>query len=492
MLESLHKPYVQDVLWGRRPNGQKVPLGPKREALYLRYEDKLDVNPILTRQLVSFQANKKVPFYRWFKYKEAFSSELVRYLLSIFRASRPYQRGFRILDPFAGAGTTLTTAAEMGCTATGIEILPVGFALIRARLAGRQVDADMFEYHVNKVRALSFDAPGPTSFHFPHLRITRGAFSQETEHALSAYVSFVNTIADPDVRYLFRFACLAILEEVSFTRKDGQYLRWDSRSARSLNSTFDKGKIPEFRSAILRQLEIMLEDIKGRKNYFPEESVEIIEGSCLQELPKLAAGSFDLIITSPPYANRYDYTRTYALELAFMGNAEETIKHLRQSLLSCTVENKSKREQLAREYVSRDSQDFYVSAVEVFENQESVHEVLDILRKAGERRELNNSNIPNLVENYLFEMNLVIREFARVLKPGGAVFMVNDNVQYHGEEVPIDLILSDFAASSGLDVDQIWVLPTGKGNSSQQMGTHGRTELRKCVYCWSRPAASQD
>ncbi len=47
--------------------------------------------------------------------------------------------------------------------------------------------------------------------------------------------------------------------------------------------------------------------------------------------------------------------------------------------------------------------------------------------------------------------------------------MVNDNVQYCGEEVPVDLILSDFAASAGLMVENIWVLPQGKGNSSQQM-----------------------
>jgi len=37
-------------------------------------------------------------------------------------------------------------------------------------------------------------------------------------------------------------------------------------------------------------------------------------------------------------------------------------------------------------------------------------------------------------------------------------------------------------------VDAIWVLPQGKGNSSQQMGKFGRAELRKCVYVWSKPA----
>ena len=64
--------------------------------------------------------------------------------------------------------------------------------------------------------------------------------------------------------------------------------------------------------------------------------------------------------------------------------------------------------------------------------------------------------------------------------------MVNDNVRYHGEEVPVDLILSDFAESAGFRCDRIDVLPRGKGNASQQMGRFGRKEIRKCVYWWTR------
>ncbi len=33
----------------------------------------------LNRKVVSFQANKDEPVYRWFKYKEGFSSKLVKY-----------------------------------------------------------------------------------------------------------------------------------------------------------------------------------------------------------------------------------------------------------------------------------------------------------------------------------------------------------------------------------------------------------------------------
>jgi hypothetical protein len=37
---------------------------------------------------------------------------------------------------------------------------------------------------------------------------------------------------------------------------------------------------------------------------------------------------------------------------------------------------------------------------------------------------------------------------------------------------------------------RIVVQPNGKGNSSQQMGEHGREALRKCVYVWQKPPIS--
>jgi hypothetical protein len=302
-------------------------------------------------------------------------------------------------------------------------------------------------------------------------------------------MAFIETIEDEAVRVLFRFACQSILEDVSYTRKDGQYLRWDNRSGRTLKAKFNKGEIYEFRQAITRQLELMLEDIKRRNGGTFVRNVRLIEGSCLSELPQLESNFFDLVITSPPYCNRYDYTRTYALELAFLGHGEDDIKRLRQTLLSATVENKSKRAWLAKVYEEHGQAGSFNDAVEAFDNQRALHEVLTLLYQARDEGKLNNKNIPNLVENYFFEMSFVVRELARTLAPGGHIVMVNDNVQYQGEEVPVDLILSDYAASAGLTIEHIWVLPKGKGNSSQQMGVHGRNELRKCVYVWSKPRA---
>ena len=44
----------------------------------------------------------------------------------------------------------------------------------------------------------------------------------------------------------------------------------------------------------------------------------------------------------------------------------------------------------------------------------------------------------------------------------------------------------EIAEDIGFKVKRILVLPQGKGNSSQQMGRHGRESLRKCIYIWSK------
>jgi len=76
-----------------------------REALWKRFRSKLVTNPRLDRTLVSFQANRKLPFYRWLKYKEGFSAEFVRYAMGELTNSHGV-----LLDPFAGTGTALFVA----------------------------------------------------------------------------------------------------------------------------------------------------------------------------------------------------------------------------------------------------------------------------------------------------------------------------------------------------------------------------------------------
>ncbi len=455
-------------------------------SLEARFADKLKINRQLNRQLVSFQANKNKPGYRWFKYKEGFSESLVHHLLDYLDLKTGY-----ILDPFAGTGTALFAASERGINAQGIEVLPVGCEIMEVRKLTLSTDLESLDTTLYRwIHNKPWQHRQQTS-PFPHLRITEGAFSEETQQSLDQYLSALQKEQDSSMR-LLRFAVMCVLEDMSYTRKDGQYLRWDHRSGRKQgDKTFDKGKILSFDEAILHKLNEIYSDLKPLgmlpglfENFSHKGEVRVLQGSCLDILPTLESEHFDGIITSPPYANRYDYTRTYALELALLGVSETQIRDLRQAMVSCTVEN---RQKTALDSIF--SHSVYAAASFAFDNQQELQSILSYLESQKELKALNNNGIPRMVRNYFFEMALVIFECSRVLKPDAPFVMVNDNVRYSGVTIPVDLILSDFAEQAGFDVEVIWVLPTGKGNSSQQMGVHGREEVRKCIYIWRRRSA---
>ena len=455
------------------PNG-----GPTtaRAALHARFADRIAIDHDLTRRLVSYQGNKYVPGFRWMKYKEGFSVPLVERFLD-YGGAKPA----RVLDPFSGMGTTALTASRGGCEATGIEVMQVGNLVARAITAvANGIDPrHLSDASQGLLDYLEHGIPD-TEHAFPHVRITHGAFSPRAEADIAKARTFISKIADAELALVLTTACVTAIEEISYTRKDGQYLRWDPRSGRTESTRLDKGSLPALGDVLKRRLGEIVDDLPTLKRRYAGPPPRFIDGSCLTELSQLASGEFDIAITSPPYANRYDYTRTYALELAWLGYDEQRFKTLRQTLLSATVENHSKRAELEATYQQRS-----VSLAGIFDmvdKHPALCEVLDILR--AHVAELGNRHVIRLLEHYFTEMAVVIHELARLVAAGGHVFMVNDNVRYHGEETPVDLILSDFAEQVGFRCQSIWTLPRGKGNSSQQMGRFGREEIRKCVYHW--------
>ncbi len=319
------------------PNG-----GPTkaRKQLYNRFASRIQVNENLSRRLVSYQGNKDVAGFRWMKYKEGFSAQLVKTILD-------NTEGRSILDPFSGGGTTVLTAIGNARRATGVEIMPVGNLVARAIVAtANGLGLESLTVAATAILACISDKKHHDRFRFPYLAITAGAFSHQTECDLAKARAFIDRIPDRRIKTVLEFACISVLEEVSYTRKDGQYLRWDYRSVRPrkiVSKRLNKGAIPSLVVALRNRLRQIAEDAPALKSKYEGASPDLIDGSSLDELRKMQSCSFDIVVTSPPYANRYDYTRTYALELAYLGYDDKRLKALRQAMLSATVENRSKR-----------------------------------------------------------------------------------------------------------------------------------------------------
>lgn len=211
------------------------------KELQEHFRSKLQLGPSLTRALVSFQANKARPVYRWYKYKEAFSAALVEHLLQKYGIT-----GGRILDPFAGSGTALFAASALGLDCDGIELLPIGQQIIATkRLLETEFTTEDFQTLRNWAQLRVWEQSVERA-PLMELRITKGAYPQQTQEAIERYLGACQR-ENSRVQAVLRFALLCVLESISYTRKDGQYLRWDYRSGRRQGKkALHQGGDPQF------------------------------------------------------------------------------------------------------------------------------------------------------------------------------------------------------------------------------------------------------
>ena len=465
-----------------------------RQSLEARYGGLLEETDCFNRQLVSFQSSKTEMLHGWISYREGFSAELVERLLNEFGADP----GDVILDPFAGSCTTLLTAKMLGIDALGIELLPNSHLAWEAK-------SRVFDYNLDELQRvrdrLRTAVPPPADAPFPHLAITETAFPEETERDLMAYTRWIETLPlDDNTRLLCRLALTSILEKVSYTRKDGQYLRWDTRALKASQRNaervrrglapvkgIDKGDLPTVRPALTAAFDKMVEDVARLQRQPPPPSRQnVVKGNVLTVLPTMAPEQFAAVITSPPYANRYDYTRTYALELAYLGVGDEIFR-LRQALLSCTVENRSKAEEMREFYASSGQQSRWQDIVGVIQGNAALQEINQALAQRNRRGDINNAGVLTMIDQYFTELTFVYAELYRTCRRGAHVAFVNDNVRYAGEIISVDLLSTELAEGVGFEPVKVYVLPQRKGNSSQQMGKFGRVALRKSITVWRKP-----
>lgn len=474
-------------------NSQKA-----RIALEERYWPITEITERFNRQSVSYQLSKRDCLHKWLKYKEGFSAELVRTLLKDFHL----KKGDMVADPFMGSGTTALVSMLNGYNSLGFDILPMSKIAIRAKTT-------IYTYDLSELKTLlkeiiNLNVPDNYDGRTPEISITKDGYPKETSRELSYYKEyFLSSEYSENAKMLLELCTLNALERISYSAKDGQYLRWDWRCPKIIAAAeerekagrkpfvvrLDKGKLPSLKEVLSEELSGVIKDIEYLKKNNPygfDTHCKFIEGSALFELPKIDSDTVSAVISSPPYCNRYDYTRTYAMELAYLGISEKEVRKLRQDLLSCTVENKSKIDQLHDYYIQIGKEECYERIMNVVNNNAVLKEINEALMKRNEIGEINNKGVLKMVDGYFTELTFLFYELYRICKSGAYVAFVNDNVRYAGEIIPVDYLTTNLAEQIGFAPIKIYTLKQQKGNSSQQMKKYGRVALRKSITIWKK------
>jgi hypothetical protein len=400
--------------------------------------------------LVSYVGNKDIPLLRLYRYKEAFAFRFVAEFISRFGLSaKDYA-----FDPFCGMGTTLFAASQAGIPSIGVDKLPIAVFVAQTLPLFYSLKPGQLKETYEQLRTGVRQAP-PASVALD-VAIMKVAFPPDTLLALRQWKTAIDDLPSP-LKNVFLLLFFSILEPCSYTSKDGQFLRLVRERKTADPEDALQAKVNEAE----RDLRLVRDLGWGRALQLPV--VYPGDARVLGDIP--FARQPTAVITSPPYANRYDYTRTYSLELClhFVRDFTE-LKALRFGILRSHIESK----------------------VDPCEKppHPAVKEVVDVLRERV--KALNNPRIPDMLTGYFVDMQQVIGELARVLAPAARVAMVVDNVRFAGELMPVDLVLSEMAEEVGFRVEEI-IIARYKGNSSQQMGKYGRVPVRESIVIWRKP-----
>lgn len=251
----------------------------------------------------TFIDNMKLPAHRWYRYSAGFSAQWAEQLIREFDP-------ITVLDPFAGSGTTLLAAEAAGVMAYGYESHPFVMRIAQAKTHWNVIENDL----IKAAQSLLSHAIHHTNINQeekPDL-LTK-CYTPEVLSRLDALrKAYLLHSADfaPEVADLLWLAITAILRSCSFAgTAQWQYILPNKRKATSLDP------FPAFEQKITD----IADDIRALRNSgYRNDAIALLHDA--RALPtEIPTNSIDLVVTSPPYPNNYDYADATRLEMTFWG-----------------------------------------------------------------------------------------------------------------------------------------------------------------------------
>lgn len=321
-----------------------------------------------------------------------------------------------------GSGTTVVEAFLTGRCGIGFDIDPLALRLCRAKVTSLPIEETLTVGHrviqraLESVRRHQVELGHALDGRFgeEERQFINYWFSPPTQLELTALIREIEHVFEPDIREFLELTFSAII----ITKSGGVSLARDLAHTcpHLVEEKEPRPALEEYRKRFTKNLRSLASLSVGTGR------ATVCAGNA-QAMP-LCDESVDLIVTSPPYAaNAIDYMRAHKFSLVWFGHSLASLSRTRQA------------------YIGHDA----TTGFESVELPESARQVVLGLERVDAKK-------AKVLQRYYSEMTRVLREMARVLRPGKAAVLVVGDSTMRGMDTETAVCLGEVGERVGLDL----------------------------------------
>jgi len=375
----------------------------------------------------TFTDNMKLPIHRWFRYSAGFSAEWAEQEIEKHKVGGQ----LNVLDPFAGSGTTLLAAESDKVNAVGFESHPFIYRVAKAKLNWN------VDHKLLRKRYLEILSHAKNNVK----KSTRIEVALLGKCFMPAALNKLDSLKDI---YQCKFDDGSMINELIWLGITGIIRACSTAGTAQWQYVLPnkkKSKVLDPFDAFAFKMEQIIEDILyAKQNNWTSTSNIIMTDARNPELE--VREQFDLVITSPPYPNNYDYADATRLEMTFWGEVTgwaDLHGAVRQYLLrSCSQH--SAKDKLHLDNLLEDK----ILVPIKFELSKACRELEKIrLTKGGKK------TYHTMAAAYFTDLGYVFKALRSICKRGAKLcFVIGDSAPY-GVYLAVDSWLGELALSAG-------------------------------------------
>lgn len=375
---------------------------------------------------LTYKQNVRHGRHGWLRLTPAYSVRLVEQVLAEFGT------GARsVFEPFSGTGTTPLCAAYRGIRTFATDINPFLIWIGRVKTAKYTgAHRRQFETAAGKIATRLGQGRATTAAPPPLKNIERWWHPPELAFVTRLHAEIAQVVDGP-VSDLLKVAFCRTMMSLSNAAFNHQSMSFkDPDVAKQLRLGFDEGD-----GVFVNQFLLDVRTVADGAADNPEADVQIerVDARGLAG-PSVDKGSFDLLITSPPYPNRMSYIRElrpYMYWLGFLAGAREA--------------GELDWEAIGGTWGIATSRLLTWSPTGAFVPQY----LLSVIEKVRRAHPKNGELMAQYIHKYFDDMFLHFLAAARMLRQGGTAHYIIGNSTFYGHVVPAERIYCDQLAKAG-------------------------------------------